>query len=88
MLATDIDPFAVKTARENARLNRAGTLLSVVQADGVGARAIRAHGPYDLIFANILLGPLKRIATPLRQPLGAAAGASCCPAFCRHRPMR
>jgi ribosomal protein L11 methyltransferase len=69
VLATDIDPFAVKTARENARLNLAGTLLSVVQADGVGTRAIRARGPYDLIFANILLGPLKRIATPLRSLL-------------------
>jgi ribosomal protein L11 methyltransferase len=66
VLATDIDPFAVTTARDNARLNLAGSLLSVVQADGVGARAIRTHAPYDLIFANILLGPLKRIATPLR----------------------
>ena len=66
VLATDNDAFAVKTARGNAQHNRAGNLLSVVLADGVGARAIRAHAPYDLIFANILLGPLKRIATPLR----------------------
>jgi ribosomal protein L11 methyltransferase len=73
VLATDIDAFAVKTARRNAWLNRAGKLVSVVQADGVGARAIRAHGPYDLIVANILLGPLKRIATPLRS-LAAPAG--------------
>ena len=66
VLATDIDAFAVRTARSNASHNRAGSLLSVVWADGVGARAIRAHAPYDLIFANILLRPLKRIATPLR----------------------
>ena len=65
VLATDIDAFAVKTARDNARHNLAGNLVSIVQADGVGARAVRAHGPYDLIFANILLAPLKRIATPL-----------------------
>jgi len=65
--ATDIDAFAVKTARDNARHNRAGHLVSVLQADGVGARAIRANAPYDLIFANILLGPLKRIAAPLRN---------------------
>jgi ribosomal protein L11 methyltransferase len=38
-----------------------------MQADGVGVRAVRARGPYDLIFANILLAPLKRIATPLRH---------------------
>ena len=73
VLATDIDAFAVKTARGNAWLNRAGHLVSVVLADGVGAQAIRAHGPYDLIFANILLGPLKRIAAPLRS-LAAPGG--------------
>ena len=73
VLATDVDAFAVKTARGNARHNRAGNLLSVVQADGVAVRAIRARTPYDLIFANILLGPLKRIATPLRS-LAAPGG--------------
>jgi ribosomal protein L11 methyltransferase len=73
VLATDIDAFAVKTARANARHNRAGYLLSVLRADGVGARAIRARAPYDLIFANILLGPLKRMATPLRH-LAAPGG--------------
>jgi ribosomal protein L11 methyltransferase len=73
VLATDIDPLAVKTAGENARLNLAGTLVSVVQADGVDTQAIRARGPYDLIFANILLSPLKRIATPLRS-LAAPGG--------------
>ena len=73
VLATDIDAFAVRTARSNASHNRAGNLLSVVLADGVGARTIRTHALYDLIFANILLGPLKRIATPLRR-LAAPGG--------------
>jgi ribosomal protein L11 methyltransferase len=73
VLATDIDAFAVRTARSNASHNRAGSLLSVVLADGVGARTIRTHALYDLIFANILLGPLKRIATPLRR-LAAPGG--------------
>jgi ribosomal protein L11 methyltransferase len=71
--ATDIDAFAVKAARDNARHNGAGNLVSVLQADGVCARAVRAQAPYDLIFANILLGPLKRIAAPLRN-LTAAGG--------------
>jgi ribosomal protein L11 methyltransferase len=66
VLATDIDAFAVQTARANIRRNRAGDLVAALRADGVGERAIRARAPYDLIFANILLGPLKRIATPLR----------------------
>ena len=65
-MATDIDPFAVQAARANVRHNRAGDLVAVLRADGVGARTIRVRAPYDLIFANILLGPLKRIATSLR----------------------
>jgi ribosomal protein L11 methyltransferase len=73
VLATDIDALAVKTARANARHNRAGYLLSVLRADGVGTRATHARAPYDLIFANILLGPLKRMATPLRH-LAAPGG--------------
>ena len=73
VLATDMDAFAVKTARANARHNRTGNLVSVVLTDGVGARAIHGHAPYDVIFANILLGPLKRIATPLRT-LAAPGG--------------
>jgi ribosomal protein L11 methyltransferase len=66
VLATDIDAFAVQAARANIRHNRAGDLVAVLRADGVGARTIRTWAPYDLIFANILLGPLKRIATSLR----------------------
>jgi ribosomal protein L11 methyltransferase len=66
VLATDIDAFAVQAARANIRHNRAGDLVAVLRADGIGARTIRTWAPYDLIFANILLGPLKRIATSLR----------------------
>jgi len=67
VLATDIDAGAVRAARENVRLNRAGDFVAVVEADGVGAQAIRAGAPFDLILANILLGPLQRIAAPLRH---------------------
>jgi ribosomal protein L11 methyltransferase len=73
VLATDIDAFAVKTARDNARHNRAGNLVSTVLAAGVSLRTVRGGRPYDLIFANILLAPLKRIATPLRS-LAAPGG--------------
>jgi ribosomal protein L11 methyltransferase len=67
VLATDIDAAAVRAARENIRRNRTGGSVAVVTADGVDARSIRAHGPFDLILANILLEPLQRIATPLRR---------------------
>jgi ribosomal protein L11 methyltransferase len=67
VLATDVDPAAVRVARANARLNRAGTMIEVVYADGVTARTIRRRAPFDLVFANILLGPLQRMAMPLQK---------------------
>ncbi len=67
VLATDIDPEAVRVARANARLNRAGDLVQIVRADGVDRHVIRARAPFDLIFANILLGPLQRFAAPLTR---------------------
>jgi ribosomal protein L11 methyltransferase len=67
VLATDIDPDAVRVARDNARLNRAGALVEVIAAAGVNAHRIGARAPFDLVFANILLGPLQRLALPLRR---------------------
>ena len=67
VLATDIDATAVRAARANARLNRAATFVDVVQANGVSAQRVRARAPFDLILANILLGPLQRMASPLRR---------------------
>ncbi len=65
VLATDIDAAAVRVARENARLNRAGPTVEFVTAHGVTAPAIRDRAPFDLVLANILLGPLQRLAAPL-----------------------
>ncbi len=44
-----------------------------MRATGTNARAIAASAPYDLIFANILLGPLTRLAVPLRRLAAPAA---------------
>jgi ribosomal protein L11 methyltransferase len=71
VLASDNDPRAVRAARANARLNRTGALVEVIRADGFTARRFRARAPFDLIFANILLGPLKRMATPMARLIGA-----------------
>jgi ribosomal protein L11 methyltransferase len=67
VLATDIDAVAVRAARDNARRNRAGPSIEVVQANGLNAPAIRAGAPFDLVFANILLEPLQRLAAPLAK---------------------
>jgi ribosomal protein L11 methyltransferase len=39
--------------------------VQIVRADGVDRHVIRNRAPFDLIFANILLGPLQRFAAPL-----------------------
>jgi ribosomal protein L11 methyltransferase len=67
VVASDIDRQAVAAARANARLNRAGSFITLTGAAGVNALAIAQHAPYDLIFANILLGPLLRLAVPLAR---------------------
>jgi ribosomal protein L11 methyltransferase len=67
VLASDIDPRAVTTARANARLNRVGALVEVAQAAGLDGRRFRARGPFALVFANIFLDPLQRIATPMAR---------------------
>jgi ribosomal protein L11 methyltransferase len=67
VLASDIDAAAVRVARDNARLNRVGPLLEIANASGVTAPAIRARAPFDLVFANILLEPLQRLASPLAK---------------------
>ena len=69
VLATDIDAPSVHVARGNARLNRAGARIMFIRADGVTVLAIHARAPFDLVFANILLGPLKRLAVPIRRVL-------------------
>jgi ribosomal protein L11 methyltransferase len=64
VLASDIDPMSVRLARQNARLNRA-TGLTIIRARGLGDRRFRDGAPYGLVFANILLGPLKGLAKPI-----------------------
>jgi ribosomal protein L11 methyltransferase len=67
VIASDIDPVAVKVARANVRLNRAAGLVELMRADGLGVR--RLTGRHHLILANILLEPLQRLATPIARNL-------------------
>ena len=67
VVASDIDARAVTIARDNARINRVGAVVEVVHAAGVLTAPFRARAPYGLIFANILLDPLKALATPMAR---------------------
>ncbi len=69
VLASDIDPQAVNAARQNARLNRAAPWIETIHATGLTARRFREGAPFDLILANILLAPLRRLAHPAARLL-------------------
>ncbi|MER8577892.1 50S ribosomal protein L11 methyltransferase [Mesorhizobium sp. M1423] len=62
VLATDIDPVAVKVAAANARLNHVKALIETVAAPGFHHPIFAARAPFDLIIANILARPLMRLA--------------------------
>jgi ribosomal protein L11 methyltransferase len=75
VLATDSDPVAVTIARGNARLNRVGTHVRMLEAAGLAHPALRRGAPFDLVLANILPGPLIALAPALRgamEPGGVA----------------
>lgn len=64
---TDIDAVCVGVVEENARLNAvpmgsgAGEAVMIV-ADGMDDPLLQLRGPYDLLIANILAGPLVGLA--------------------------
>ena len=66
-VGTDIDRVSVRISRENAFLNQARARF--VHAEGLNHRAVRAHAPYELVFANILARPLVSLAQPIREAL-------------------
>jgi ribosomal protein L11 methyltransferase len=65
-IASDIDPVARETARVNARTNRLPGIRSLACA-GFRHAELRREAPFDLIFANILANPLKRLAPEMAR---------------------
>lgn len=70
VLATDIDPVAVEVTKENLRTNQCKLRRTgeekpgvvALTADGFNDPAFRIEGPFNLIIANILAGPLVTLA--------------------------
>ncbi len=63
LTASDIDPVCQTVVKDNARQNRVKLgkergQLHMLIADGMDDPDLRQRGPYDLITANILAGPL------------------------------
>ena len=73
-LASDIDAVCVGVVADNAGLNgvatgaRAGELTMLV-ADGLDHPLLQVRGPYDLLIANILAGPLIALAPEFARAL-------------------
>jgi ribosomal protein L11 methyltransferase len=75
VLATDIEPWSVRVAAENARLNRLDRLVRCRLGDGWNDREVRGAAPYDLVFANILARPLCAMAKSLAARLAPGGTA-------------
>jgi ribosomal protein L11 methyltransferase len=66
-IASDIDPLATGTAHQNVAANQVADRVRCVTAPGFDHDAIRRAAPFDLVFANILAGPLKRLAPAMAR---------------------
>jgi ribosomal protein L11 methyltransferase len=68
-LATDIDAEATRVTMGNAKHNGVAPLINAATAAGLHHPIFKQHGPFDLIFANILARPLAHLAQGLSQIL-------------------
>ncbi len=74
-LATDIDPIAARTARENAVANGLHPWIFTGAAVGFDHPQARRRRPFDLALANILANPLKRLAPDMRAHIAPGGRA-------------
>ncbi|MEP0962561.1 MAG: 50S ribosomal protein L11 methyltransferase [Roseobacter sp.] len=71
VLASDIDQVAVDVARSNLAANGLSARVSCVEAAGFGHAELDAAAPFDLVFANILKGPLIALAPDMAKQVRA-----------------
>ena len=69
VLASDIDPVAVEVAVANVKANGLVGRVDCVESIGFDSPVVRAGAPFDLIFANILKGPLIELAPDMAAHL-------------------
>jgi len=64
-IASDIDPIATETARANVAANGLRGRVQCLTSVGFRHQALHNLAPFDLVFANILAGPLKKLASEM-----------------------
>ncbi len=67
VLASDIDAVAVEVAQANIDANGLEDRVRCLEASGFAHPELQARAPFDLIFANILMGPLIDLAPEMAQ---------------------
>jgi ribosomal protein L11 methyltransferase len=75
VLASDIDRVAVDVAEANVAINGLEGRVACLEAAGLDDPTLRAGAPYDLIFANILKGPLIELAPAIASALAQGGRA-------------
>ena len=75
VIASDIDRVAVDVAAANVAIHGLQGRIECLEAAGLDHRRIKAAGPYDLIFANILKGPLIELAPGIASQLATGGRA-------------
>ncbi len=75
VIASDIDQVAVDVAEANVAINGLEGRVECLEAAGLDHARIRAAGPWDLIFANILKGPLIELAPGISTQLATGGRA-------------
>jgi len=75
VLATDIEPWSVRVAGENAAANGVARLVDCQLADGWLDPVVSGAAPFDLVLANILARPLAAMARHLAARLAPGGRA-------------
>lgn len=75
VIASDIDRVAVDVAEANVAINGLEGRVDCLEAAGLHHPRLAAAAPYDLIFANILKGPLIELAPDIARALATGGRA-------------
>jgi len=69
IIASDVDLVALRVARQNFRKNGVHSHVESILAEGFRHPRLRKQRTFDLVFANLLAGPLKTIAREIANAL-------------------
>ena len=75
VLASDIDAVAVEVAEANVKANDLVGRVTCLEATGFDHATLKSAAPFDLVFANILKGPLIDLAPDMSASLQAGGYA-------------